>query len=222
MLIPTTSTKQALSNYGVQPILRPRLIPALDAYVNQLARRQRLESLEQSGYQRAKRFDPVHRGDENDDGNWQRAAASCSNSPFRLPAQPIAATVRTSCSGSSRASGRGNDSSSRRRTGSQKISGEFERGDCLLTLHGGEVVEELIERIPGGQVVKKVLHRHPRSTEDRRAPEDLRVDLYNGTQRRHVNHRTPNPFGTEEAAQLMRPNRVAPGLSLLASASKRV
>src|SRR5439155_11770376 len=98
--------------------------------------------------------------------------------PFRLPAQPIAATVRISCSGSSRASGRGNDSSSWMRTGSQEISGELERRDCLLTLYGGEVVEEPIERVSSGQVIEEVLHWHPSSAKDRRAAENLGVDLH--------------------------------------------
>ena len=117
-------------------------------------------------------------------------AASCSNSPFRLPVQPIVATVRTSWSDSSPASGLGSDSSSRRRTGSQKISGELKRGDRLLTLHGGGIVKELIEGIPGGQIVQKVLYRHPRSAKDWSAAEDLRVDLYNGIRRCHGQHRT--------------------------------
>jgi hypothetical protein len=42
---------------------------ALDAYVDQLTRRESLESLEESRYQRAERFDPVHRGDKNDHRN---------------------------------------------------------------------------------------------------------------------------------------------------------
>ena len=112
---------------------------------------------------------------------------------FLMPVQPIAATVRTSCSGRSRASGRGKDSSSRMRTGSQQVSGEFERSDGLLTLHGGKVVQELIQTIPGGEVVEEVLHGHPGSAEDGRASEDLGVGLHNRIQRRHVAHRTPEP-----------------------------
>ena len=122
--------------------LDPRRVNAeLGAYVNQLTRCEGLESFEESGYQGAERVDPVCLGNEDDDGNWEGAevllvlqiligrqqrvevgAASCS-SPFRLPAHPISPTVRTSWSDSKRASGRGSDSSSRRRTGSQEISG---------------------------------------------------------------------------------------------------
>ena len=83
------------------------------------------------------------------------------------------------------------------RTGSQKISGEFKRSDCLLTLYCGEVVEELIKGIPGGQIVQEVLHGHPRSAEDRGTTKDLRIDLYHGIHRRHDRHRTPDLWGTE-------------------------
>ena len=66
------------------------------------------------------------------------------------------------------------------RTGSQEISGELKRRDCLLTLHGGKVVEELIDRVSSDQVIEEVLHWHPSSAEDRRAPENLGVDLHDG------------------------------------------
>jgi len=39
--------------------------------MDQLTGRQGLENLEESGYQRAERFDPVRRGSENDHGNWE-------------------------------------------------------------------------------------------------------------------------------------------------------
>ena len=41
--------------------------------MDQLTRCQRLESSEERGYQWAERFDPVRRGDDNDDGNWESA-----------------------------------------------------------------------------------------------------------------------------------------------------
>ena len=180
--------------------------------MNQLPGCQGFESSEQGGHQRPERFDPVPWRDENDDGNREAAAfcrcsrfwsavrkaskspaAGCSSSPFRLPVQPIAATVRTSCSGSSRASGRGRDSSRRMRTGSQEVSGEFESRDCLFTLHGRKVVEKLIQSVPGGQVVEEVLHGHPGAAEDGRAPENLRIAVNDRLQRRHVPHTTPEP-----------------------------
>lgn len=79
------------------------------------------------------------------------------------------------------------------RTGSQQVSGELERSDGLLTLHGGKVVEELIQTISGGQVVEEVLHGHPGSAEDGRASEDLWIGLHNRIERRHIAHRIPEP-----------------------------
>jgi hypothetical protein len=182
--------------------------------LDQLTRREGLESLKQGGYQQPERLHPVRRGDENDDGDWKTAEVllvfqilvgrqkgvevsgrQLKEFTVRLPPQPIAATVRTSCSGSSRASGRGNDSSSRMRTGSQQIFGEFKRRDCLVTLHSRKVVEELIQRISGGQVVEEILYRHARSSEDRCAPEDLGIDLDHGVRCAHVGYHTPLPPG---------------------------
>jgi hypothetical protein len=40
------------------------------------------------------------------------------------------------------------------RTGGQEVSGEFESSDCLVTLHGGKVVEKLIQSVPGREVVE--------------------------------------------------------------------
>src|SRR5438445_7847742 len=96
----------------------------------------------------------------------------------------MAATVRTSCPGSSSAIGRGNDSSSRTRTGRQEVlGGDFERGDCLFAPHGGKVGKKLIQRVSRGQVIDKILHRHPRRTEDWRAAHDRWVGVNDGSQR---------------------------------------
>src|SRR5437867_11687635 len=108
-----------------------------------------------------------------------------------MPFQPIAATVRTSCSGSSRMSARGKDSSRRIRTSSQQVSGEFEGSYRLFTAHRGEIVEELIQAVPGGKVVEEVLHGHSGSAEDWRTAQDLRVTVHDSIQRRHVAYRTP-------------------------------
>ena len=43
------------------------------------------------------------------------------------------------------------------RTGSEQIFGEIKRRNCLVALHSRKVVEELIQRIPGGQVVERLL-----------------------------------------------------------------
>src|SRR5712692_170353 len=108
-----------------------------------------------------------------------------------MPVQPIAATVRTSCSGSNLASRRGSDSSRRTRTGGQQVSGEFESGDRLFTAHAGEVVEELVQGVPGSEVVEEVLHGDPGPTEDGGAPKNLWIAVNDGVHRRHVDHRTP-------------------------------
>ena len=42
----------------------------LGADVNELARRQRLQSVEKCRYQRAEGFDPVCRSDKHDNGDW--------------------------------------------------------------------------------------------------------------------------------------------------------
>jgi len=72
--------------------------------------------------------------------------------------QPIAATTRTSCPDSNVANGRGDDSSSRTRTGRQHLlGGNFEYSHRLLALHRREVVKELVEGISCRQRVDKVL-----------------------------------------------------------------
>lgn len=76
------------------------------------------------------------------------------------------------------------------RAGSQEISGEVKRRDCLVALHSRKVVEELIQRIPGGQVVEEILYWHAGASEDRRASEDLGVDLHHGVQCARVGNHT--------------------------------
>src|SRR2546427_2967768 len=110
-----------------------------------------------------------------------------------MPVQPIAATVRTSCSGSNLASRRGSDSSRRTRTGGQQVSDEFENGDRLFTAHGGKVVQELVQGVPASEVVYQILHGNAGPTEDRRAPKNLWIAVNDGVHRRHVAHRTPDP-----------------------------
>src|SRR5882672_4104764 len=56
------------------------------------------------------------------------------------------------------ANGRGNDSSSRTRTGRQhRLGGDFEYSHRLLALHRREVVKELVEGISCRQIIDKVL-----------------------------------------------------------------
>ena len=63
------------------------------------------------------------------------------------------------------------------RTGCYQISGDREGGDCLLPRHRREVLQELVEAVAGRETVEQVLHRDPRSAEDRRAPKDLGVTV---------------------------------------------
>jgi PD-(D/E)XK nuclease superfamily protein len=44
--------------------------------------------------------------------------------------------------------------------------------------------------VSGGQVIQEILHRHPRAPKDRRASEDLRIDLHDGLQLCHVAYPT--------------------------------
>jgi len=46
--------------------------------------------------------------------------------------------------------------------------------------YGGEVVEELIERVPSLEIIEQRLERHPRSNEHRLAAEDLRIGVHCG------------------------------------------
>ena len=66
--------------------------------------------------------------------------------------------TRTSCPNSNVANGRGNDSSSRTRTGGQHLlGGNFEYSHRLLALHRREMVKELVEGISCRQIVDEVL-----------------------------------------------------------------
>jgi len=71
--------------------------------------------------------------------------------------------------------GRGNDSSSRRRTGSQQVLGNVQGSDRLFPGNRGKVVQERLEAITSGQVVEQVLDGDARANEDRRSTQNLRV-----------------------------------------------
>src|SRR5256885_16352734 len=81
------------------------------------------------------------------------SAARRRSSPLPRLVHLISVTVRASCPFTRIASGRGNDSSSRTRTGNQKFFGDFERCDRLLAGHGGKEVEESFKRIASGRGV---------------------------------------------------------------------
>ena len=101
----------------------------------------RLEKLQQFGHEGLQRFDSVRGCNKNDDGDGQGGQI----------------LLRTSCPDSNVANGRGNDSSSRTRTGRQHLlGGDFEYSHRLLALHRREVVKELVEGIYCRQIVDKV------------------------------------------------------------------
>jgi hypothetical protein len=145
--------------------------------MDQSAGRHRFEKLQQLGHEGLQRFDSVGGCNKNDDGHRQGSqillmleTSVCCQDDIEavcgqpkqfavfLPLQPIAATVRTSCPDTNVANGRGNDSSSRTRTGRQHLlGGDFEYSHRLLALHRREVVKELVEGIACRQIVDKVL-----------------------------------------------------------------
>ena len=59
--------------------------------------------------------------------------------------------------------GRGRDSSSRMRTGSQQLARDLEGGHGLFSRDGRKVVEESLERVAGGEVINEVLEGHART-----------------------------------------------------------
>jgi len=146
--------------------MRTRIESALDTDLNQLPRWQSLESGKQRRCQRAEGFDPVREA--------PRTTAAIGKAP-------------RFCS----ASGRGKDSSSRMRTGSQQVSGKFESRDRLFAPHSGEIVDKLIQGVAGGEVVEEILHGHPSSAEDGRAAENRGGAMNDGIQRRHDVDPTP-------------------------------
>jgi hypothetical protein len=140
--------------------------------VNELAWRQGLKTSQEARYQGAEGSDPVRRCDEHDDGDREGTPILLMFQILIGRQEGVELTGRelqqlavsdarpAHCGnganfvlGSSRASGRGNDSSGSMRTGGQEISGEFESNDRLFPSHGGEVLEELIQGVPGGEVV---------------------------------------------------------------------
>jgi hypothetical protein len=56
----------------------------------------------------------------------------------------------------------------------------------LVTPDGGELVQELVERLATFEIVEQRLHWHARTDEDCRAPENLRVAVYDVLEPVHV------------------------------------
>jgi len=90
-------------------------------------------------------------------------------------AQPRPTTVSTSWPWSSGARSTGRCSSRRTRTGQERVACEVERGDGLVSPHGRELPEELVERVAALKVVEEGLDRHPGADEDRSATQDVGV-----------------------------------------------
>ncbi len=113
------------------------------------------------------------------------SAASWRRGPFRVPINPICLTVRTSCSGISRASCRGSDSSSRMRTGDQNIPSELKCCDGLLPCDGREVIEEIVQTVASREVVDQVLQRHACANKHGGTAQNLWIAMDNGFAVRH-------------------------------------
>ncbi len=67
----------------------------------------------------------------------------------------------------------GTHSSSSSRMDHQQVLCLLEHRDRLRFRHGGEVIQELGERVPAFEVVEESLNRHPSTDEDRSPAEDL-------------------------------------------------
>ncbi len=67
----------------------------------------------------------------------------------------------------------------------QKFLRLLERRDCLLARDTREVFQKVGERVPALDVVNQSLERYASADEDRSAPEDLRIRMYNSPVVRH-------------------------------------
>src|SRR5947209_321549 len=94
--------------------------------------------------------------------------AKASSSPLRLLAQPISGAVFTSWPTSSRFKRLGRHSSSRTRTGEERLLGLLQGRYGLLAGHGREILEEFGQWLAPFQVVQQRRERHARADEHRR------------------------------------------------------
>jgi hypothetical protein len=167
---------------GVGPPVADAGMSATDA--NENSRLECAKSCQKFPNQRLDRLEAVARRYQHDDGHRkslqillefdvligrQQGVEFCRCLPqesamLRL-VQPICVTVRTSCPVSRPANGLGKDSSSRSRTGGQKVLGDLQGGHRLLVRYGREVVEESLQAIASGEVVQEVFHRDARPDE---------------------------------------------------------
>lgn len=69
------------------------------------------------------------------------------------PTGPTAATREDPCSASGWASGRGNDSPRRTCPSRHQVFGEFESNDRLFALHGGAIIELLLQGHTGSRAI---------------------------------------------------------------------
>jgi hypothetical protein len=84
-------------------------------------------------------------------------------------------TVVTSCPGRARAKAAGTHSSSRMRTGEQRFAGHLDGCDSLSPLHGGEVLQEIVQRVASLEEIEEGLEWYSGTQEDRGATEYLRI-----------------------------------------------
>src|SRR5437867_1327355 len=105
------------------------------------------------------------------------AAAKASSSPFFLLAHPISGAVLTLCPTSSRFKRLGRHSSSRTRTGEERLLGLLQGRDGLLPGHGREILEKLRQRLARFEVVQQRCEGHTRAHKYRRAAHDIRMAM---------------------------------------------
>ena len=77
----------------------------------------------------------------------------------------------------SRLRGLGTHSSSSSRTGFSHLAGQFERGNGVLTCHGGKIVQKLVKGIAALEVIVQRLDRHSRSNEHGYSAENVWIAM---------------------------------------------
>src|ERR1700736_2312086 len=105
----------------------------------------------------------------------KRLTARASSSPLRLLAQLISGAVFTSWPTSSRFKRLGRHSSSRTRTGEERLLGLLQGRDGLLPGHGRKILEKLRQRFARFEVVQQRRERHTRADEHGGAAHDFRI-----------------------------------------------
>src|SRR4030095_3699383 len=105
------------------------------------------------------------------------AEARASSWPLFLLSHPISGAVLTSWPTRSRFRRLGRHSSSRTRTGEERLLGLLQGRDGVFASAGGEILEDLRQGLARFEVVQQGLERHPSANEHRCATHDLRMAM---------------------------------------------